>query len=262
MIKIQFIQIILYVYFTIVIICVILFYYYFLNLHMNYDNYEYNREYKFNNDIIDLNDILLNENTKIQQESYYMNLKHRTLFNYKILKDNIYYIFNYCITNVKRIIKRYKYNKLNTDDDIENNVENNVENDVEDDVIDDYLYNNDVYINREELNSDEYYSKYPYFNYELNNVNINSVNNNFSNPINHSNMVNRSNNSKIIPELVQKSNMKNSLNLDLTSTINTDEIYNNSYNESSTFNFSITRVDSDDGDTGSFDSCLNNSLIK
>ena len=57
--------------------------------------------------------------------------------------------------------------------------------------------------------------------------------------------------------------MKNSLNLDLTSTINTDEIYNNSYNESSTFNFSITRVDSDcDSDNDSSDSCLNNSLIK
>lgn len=258
MIKIQFIQIILYVYFTIVIICVILFYYYFLNLHMNYNNYEYNRGNKFNNDRIDLNNILLNENiSKRQQESYYMNFKNRALFNYEILKDNIYYIFNYCITNVKRIIKRYKYNKLNTDD-IEDNVDNDVDNDVKDDVIDDYLYNNDVYINREELNSDEYYSKYPYFNYELNNVNINSVNsNNSSNPINHSN------NAKSIPELVQKSNMKNSLNLDLTSTINTDEIYNNGYNESSTFDFSITRVDSDDdGDTGSFDSCLNNSLIK
>ena len=247
MIKIQFIQIVLYVYFTIVIICVILFYYYFLNLHMNYDNYECDRNHNFNNnDRIDLNNILLNENiSKRQQESYYMNFKNRALFNYEILKDNIYYIFNYCITNVKTIIKRYKYNKLNTDDDDD-------ENNVEDNVIDDYLYNNDVYINGDEINSDEYYhSKYnkPYFNYELNNVNINSVN--------------HSNNVKSIPELVQKSNMKNSLNLDLTSTINTDEIYNNSYNESSTFNFSITRVDSDcDSDNDSSDSCLNNSLIK
>jgi len=250
MIKIQFIQIVLYVYFTIVIICVILFYYYFLNLHMNYDNYECDRNHNFNNnDRIDLNNILLNENiSKRQQESYYMILKNRALFNYEILKDNIYYIFNYCITNVKTIIKRYKYNKLNTDDDDD-------ENNVEDNVIDDYLYNNDVYINGDEINSDEYYhSKYkPYFNYELNNVKINSVN--------------HSNNAKSIPELVQKSNMKNSLNLDLTSTINTDEIYNSCYNEPSTFNFSITRVDSGcdsgcDSDNYSYDSCLNNSLIK
>ena len=62
-------------------------------------------------------------------------------------------------------------------------------------------------------------------------------------------------------------NMKNSLNLDLTSTINTDEIYNSCYNEPSSFNFSITRVDSGcdsgcDSDNYSYDSCLNNSLIK
>lgn len=186
---------------------------------MNNDNY------KFNNDI-DFNKILLNENiSKRQQESFYINFKNKMLLNYEILKDNIYNIFNYYITNIKNIIKKYKYSKLNTYNDMEDNI------------------NNDIYTNKNELNYYQYYeNKYnkSYFNYELNNVNMNSVDS-----IKNKN------------EIIQKPYMENSLNLDLTSTINTDEIYNNTSNILSNSNFSVTRVNSVD----SFDSFLSNSLI-
>jgi hypothetical protein len=200
---------IIYIYFGSVIISIILFYYYFLKSKMAY--YDYNSSNNYN----DLNNILLNENMTNGNRWYFCS---RFSLNLKILNQKMNNVFNSCIGKIKKLIRTYKYKKININDDI--------------------------YINDDDLNSDEYYENEeldkPYFNFELSNNDVNSIQNNNQ-----------------LHSLIQKSRDQNYLNADLTSTIDTTEIYNDSNSKELDFNFSVTRVDSDTSE----DSCLNDLII-
>ena len=224
MIVLSLINKLLFIYFITVIISLILFYHYFLNFKtMDENNINYDRN-------IDLNHYLLYENkSKNTKMSFFVRFRNNISFNFNLLKSKLNNAFDYCIGRIKNTIRKYKYRKINEDNDDYNL---NIYGEDEDD---NYNINNNFSSISEGYDSyDSSFSKnsVPYFRYNIDN----------SDNLNNSN----------IPNLVRKSNMKNSLDIDLTSTINTDELYKNN-----DLKFSVTRIDSDSSDELS----LENSLI-
>ena len=235
MIVLSLINKLLFIYFITVIISLILFYHYFLNFKIMNDN---NINHYRNND---LNDYLLYEdkskNTKLP---FFVRFRNNISFNFNLLKSKLNNALDYCIGRIKNTIRKYKYRKINEEDynlnifgeyeddnyNMNSNYSNNTFNNFNNDFSEGYD-SYDIEINK---------NNKPYFNYEINETNISNSNNM---------------DIKNIPNLVRKSNMKNSLDIDLTSTINTDEIYKNN-----NLNFSVTRIDTDSSDELSLDDSL------
>lgn len=221
MIVLSLINKLLFIYFISVIISLILFYHYFLNFKVMDDNdINYDRN-------IDLNHYLLYEdkskNTKLP---FFVRFRNNISFNFNLLKSKLNNAFDYCIGRIKNTIRKYKYRKINEEDDYNLNIYGEDDN---------YNMNNN-FSNSISEGYDSYDSSFsknsvPYFRYNIDN----------SDNLNNSNIQN----------LVRKSNMKNSLDIDLTSTINTDELYKNN-----DLKFSVTRIDSDSSDELSLDNSL------
>ena len=234
MIVLSLINKLLFIYFVTVIISLILFYHYFLNFKIMENDTNYGR----NND---LNNYLLYEDkSKNNKLPFFVRFRNNISFNFNLLKSKLNNAFDYCVGRIKNTIRRYKYRKINEEDynlnifgeyeddnyNMNSNYSNNTFNSFNNDFSEGYD-SYDIEINK---------NKKPYFNYEINETNISNSNNM---------------NIKNIPKLQKKSNMKNSLDIDLTSTINTDELY-----KDNNLKFSITRIDSNSSDELSLDNSL------
>lgn len=209
---VNYVYIFIYIYLGILSI-LLMSYKYFLNLDIddtNMNGY---------NDTKDLNRMLFHEEQLNNNKREWV-IKINLCNNLKLIRREINELFERIVTKFKTFTRRAAYSKVQETEIEESNIEVELE-------------DNRAYFN--------YDNNYNYnYNYNPNNYNYNNFGTNNFIPNNNVNLNN-------IPELIQKKNMRNSL--DLTSTINTEDL-NVSLKES------ITRINSDSSEDDVFSSVI------